>query len=134
MQKFEQLVQESMIEYCIIPCYSLFVFVFGQETNIVQWYSHSCRVLWCDQASLSSFESALIELAQFRLQYELKAGGVLQRAQVPENSREKTLGSFFPKGSTPEFGRVAQFCQMSSNVVNRQMLATSGKFWLRKSA
>merc|ERR1719331_536964 len=40
------------------------------------------------QASLTSFESALIELAQFRLQYELKAGGVLQRAQVVELLRE----------------------------------------------
>merc|ERR1719171_2898835 len=47
------------------------------------------------QASLSSFESALIELAQFRLQYELKAGGVLQRAQVTEILKE-TMDQDYP--------------------------------------
>merc|ERR1719478_941480 len=47
------------------------------------------------QASLTSFESALIELAQFRLQYELKAGGVLQRGQVVELLRE-TMDQDYP--------------------------------------
>merc|ERR1719160_1274837 len=47
------------------------------------------------QASLSSFESALIELAQFRLQYELKAGGVLQRTQVTEILKE-TMDQDYP--------------------------------------
>merc|ERR1719191_714178 len=49
------------------------------------------------QASLTSFESALIELAQFRLQYELKAGGNLQRAQVVDILRE-TMDQDYPLG------------------------------------
>merc|ERR1719160_2223245 len=53
------------------------------------------------QASLSSFESALIELAQFRLQYELKAGGVLQKAQVVEILRE-TMDQDYPLGDEDE--------------------------------
>jgi hypothetical protein len=48
-------------------------------------------------AALTSFESALIELAQFRLQYELKAGGVLQKSQVAEILRE-TMDQDYPLG------------------------------------
>jgi hypothetical protein len=53
------------------------------------------------QGSLTSFESALIELAQFRLQYELKAGGVLQKAQVVEILRE-TMDQDYPLGDEDE--------------------------------
>merc|ERR1719478_2138001 len=53
------------------------------------------------QGSLTSFESALIELAQFRLQYELKAGGVLQKTQVVEILRE-TMDQDYPLGDEDE--------------------------------